>query len=119
AGLAKSREVSHVRSGAVICEFMSGSRARSAAGASLGPLHCAVRQADENRGHPPVLNEPDSFGQRETRRVAISRPILRQQIIGKSMPDRGLERLSSQPAPPVARVTEHWELRDPSGPALI
>jgi hypothetical protein len=46
-------------------------------------------------------------------------PILRQQIVGKSMPDYGLERLSSQPAPPVARVTEHLELRDPAGPALI
>src|SRR5207249_12117523 len=92
-------------------------RSRSAAGASiasLGPLHCAVRQADENRGHPPVLHEPDSFGQRETRHVAISRPILRQQIVGKSMPDCGLEGLSGQTASPVARVTEHLELGDPA-----
>src|SRR5438093_10242640 len=77
------------------------------------------RSADENRGHPPVLNEPDTLGQRETRRIAISRPILREQVVGQSMADRGHERLGSQAAPAVARMTEHLQLRDVAGPALI
>jgi hypothetical protein len=86
---------------------------------SPGSLHCVARQADENRSHPPILDEPDSLGQRETRRIAISRPILGQQVVDQSLADRGLERLSSQTAPPVAWMTEYLEVRDLARPALI
>lgn len=40
-------------------------------------------------------------------------------LSARVVPDCGLERLGSQPAPPVARVTEHLEVRDPAGLALI
>src|SRR5206468_2971220 len=76
-------------------------------------------RSDENRSHPPVLDERGSLGESETRRIAISGPILGQQVVGQSHADRGLERLSSQTAPPVARMTEHLEVRDLAGPALI
>ena len=75
--------------------------------------------ADENCRHPAVLNEPDSFRQREARRIAIARPILRLQIVGQRVADRSLQRFSRQATPPVARMTEHLEMRDFAGPALV
>jgi hypothetical protein len=59
------------------------------------------------------------LGQRDARRIAISRSILRQQVVGQSVTDGSLEQLSGQPAPPVVRVTEYLELRDLTGPAFI
>jgi hypothetical protein len=40
-------------------------------------------------------------------------------MVGQGLADRSLERLGSQTAPSVAWMTEHLELRDVAGPALI